>query len=442
MRRLAPVALALVLFVPCAGAWTWPVRGPLLETFSFDQAHPYTAGQHRGIAIGADNGAPVLAPAGGIVSFAGTVASNGKTVTIETSAGLAVSLTHLGSLGVKKDDAIAEGDEIGTAGASGTVEFDVPYVHLGIRDVGNPQGYLDPLSFLPVAGPPVAPPPPSPPAELPAPAPPAATPAPVAPPVSAPKPVERPVPVASAPGIVVENPAPVVEAPAAPTAVPQVPSAEAPPPLVRALEPITAPAAPRSAPAPAPSGTLELLHRPAAVPAVVRPRELAPAEQVEPSRPPLPFGPALKLHGSPAMPPAIRPAAPLHAAVRQAPVHPALESQPRTPPAAAVAAHVRIAPHVHRIAPSLAALLALTAAVGLAAIRMIWSRSPSTEGATAGREDPRRAGVAVREWAAPHRPRGGLRRAGRRVRALSPAQGQRRPHGERDGRARDARDGL
>jgi murein DD-endopeptidase MepM/ murein hydrolase activator NlpD len=165
------------------------VHGPLLETFSFDQAHPYTAGQHRGIAIGADNGAPVLAPAGGVVSFAGTVASNGKTVTIETPAGLAVSLTHLGSLGVKKDDAIAEGDEIGTAGASGTVEFDVPYVHLGIRDAGNPQGYLDPLSFLPVAVPPVAPPPPSPPpAELPAPAPPAATPAPVAPPVSAPTP--------------------------------------------------------------------------------------------------------------------------------------------------------------------------------------------------------------------------------------------------------------
>ena len=89
MRRLAPVALLLLLvfFVPSAGAWTWPVSGPLLQTFSFDQAHPYAAGQRRGIAIGADQGAPVLAPAGGVVSFAGTVASNGTTVTIQTPSG-------------------------------------------------------------------------------------------------------------------------------------------------------------------------------------------------------------------------------------------------------------------------------------------------------------------------------------------------------------------
>src|SRR5438093_743661 len=156
MRRLAPAVLLLVLFVPCASAWTWPVRGHLLETFSFDQAHPYAAGQQRGIAIGADAGAPVLAPAAGIVSFAGTVAANGKTVTIQTAAGLAVSLTHLGSIAVQQNDSVAEGVPLGTVGPSGTAEFGVPYVHLGIRDAANPQGYLDPLSFLPVAATPVA----------------------------------------------------------------------------------------------------------------------------------------------------------------------------------------------------------------------------------------------------------------------------------------------
>src|SRR5439155_233905 len=120
MRRLAPAVLLLVLFVPCASAWTWPVRGPLLETFSFDQAHPYAAGQQRGIAIGADAGAPVLAPAAGVVSFAGTVAANGKTVTIQTAAGLAVSLTHLGSIAVQQNDSVAEGVPLGTVGPSGT----------------------------------------------------------------------------------------------------------------------------------------------------------------------------------------------------------------------------------------------------------------------------------------------------------------------------------
>ena len=63
MLRLVSVASLLLLVVLSAAAWTWPVRGPVLESFSFDPARPYAAGQHRGIAIGADAGAPVLAPA-------------------------------------------------------------------------------------------------------------------------------------------------------------------------------------------------------------------------------------------------------------------------------------------------------------------------------------------------------------------------------------------
>ena len=47
MRRLAPVVLVFLFFVPVAGAWTWPVQGPVLETFSFDPAHPYGAGQQQ-----------------------------------------------------------------------------------------------------------------------------------------------------------------------------------------------------------------------------------------------------------------------------------------------------------------------------------------------------------------------------------------------------------
>src|SRR6266542_1180536 len=285
MRRLAPVALLLLLllllvfFVPSAGAWTWPVSGPLLQTFSFDQAHPYAAGQRRGIAIGADQGAPVLAPAGGVVSFAGAVASNGTTVTIQTPSGLAVSLTHLGSVAVKGDDAVAEGAVIGTVGPSGTAEFEVPYVHLGIRDAGNPQGYLDPLAFLPVAAPVAAPTPAPtpapPPVQAPAPAPPAETPAPAAQPVAAPAaaPVERPAPVASAPATVVETPTPVVEPPAAPPAAAPAPAAEPPEApaetpafVIQRRAPVDAPAARTPEPGLAPSSGLELMLRPSSAP--------------------------------------------------------------------------------------------------------------------------------------------------------------------------------
>ena len=50
MRCLAVVCLFLLFCVPCAGAWTWPVQGPVLAPFSFDAAHPYAGGEHRGIA--------------------------------------------------------------------------------------------------------------------------------------------------------------------------------------------------------------------------------------------------------------------------------------------------------------------------------------------------------------------------------------------------------
>src|SRR3954451_2533236 len=106
--RLGPIVLLFLFFVPCASAWTWPVRGPVLETFSFDPAHPYAAGQHRGIAIGADAATPVLAAASGVVSFAGSVPTNGLTLTIQTGDGLAVSLTHLGSIDVARDAHVVE----------------------------------------------------------------------------------------------------------------------------------------------------------------------------------------------------------------------------------------------------------------------------------------------------------------------------------------------
>jgi len=57
------VVLLLMLWAPAAKAWTWPVQGPVLLGFAFDPAHPYAAGQHRGIDIGSETGTAVLAPA-------------------------------------------------------------------------------------------------------------------------------------------------------------------------------------------------------------------------------------------------------------------------------------------------------------------------------------------------------------------------------------------
>jgi hypothetical protein len=152
--HLSRFVLALVVFLiwtPAAHAWSWPVHGPVLEPFVYDEAHPYAAGQHRGVDIGADAaGETVVAPAAGTVSFAGTVPTSGKSVTIETADGYSVTLTHLGTIVVAKGATVAEQDPVGTIGPSGTPELDVPYVHLGIRLSADSNAYVDPLSLLPL----------------------------------------------------------------------------------------------------------------------------------------------------------------------------------------------------------------------------------------------------------------------------------------------------
>jgi murein DD-endopeptidase MepM/ murein hydrolase activator NlpD len=65
---LLVLAAALVAVGPAA-AWTWPTDGPVLLPFSFDPAHPYAGGQHRGVDVGGEPGESVLAPASGVVTF-------------------------------------------------------------------------------------------------------------------------------------------------------------------------------------------------------------------------------------------------------------------------------------------------------------------------------------------------------------------------------------
>src|SRR5262249_32796393 len=111
---------------------------------------PKDPGQHRGIDVAGLAGAVVLAPAAGVVSFAGTVPTNGMCVTIETPDGWSVTLTHLGSIAATRGASVAEGDGVGTIGPSGEPEWSEPYVHLGVRSTDDSFGYVDPLAYLPV----------------------------------------------------------------------------------------------------------------------------------------------------------------------------------------------------------------------------------------------------------------------------------------------------
>ncbi|HLM33166.1 MAG TPA: peptidoglycan DD-metalloendopeptidase family protein, partial [Gaiellaceae bacterium] len=145
---LLPVLLAFLAGASPAHAWTWPASGPVLQHFGYG-GEPYAAGQHRGADVGGSAGEPVLAPAAGSVTFAGTVPSGGRTITIRTPDGLAVTLLHLGTITEVEGASVAEGAQVGTLGSSGVSEWAQPYVHLGIRKASDEAGYLDPESFLP-----------------------------------------------------------------------------------------------------------------------------------------------------------------------------------------------------------------------------------------------------------------------------------------------------
>jgi hypothetical protein len=460
-RQLLAAVLAALLFAPLGKAWTWPAAGAVLQPFLFDSAHPYASGQHRGLDVGGEPGATVVAPAAGTVTFAGTVPSSGKSVTIGTADGYAVTLTHLGSIAVALGAAVAEGDGVGTIGASGEAEVPAPYVHLGVRIAAEPQGYLDPLSLLPARGPVAAP---------------LVPPAVVAEPPPAPLPVAEPVP---AP---VADPEPEPVAP--PVAVPDAPVAVAGPataaapgraahpvPVASPVEPLPTKAgpAPARALAPVPRGavaphaiTAERAAPPAAVAKddqrlggaafVAAPRTAAAADVTARVEARVDDAPR---HGSrTAAPPRAKQFRVSRAVGRvgrvAADARDRRRSRRATRPhgtahalagAAVPVAAIAQRPKPRRGGMLLPLLVAGALLVGavltgvLGAVRMMVRCGTDTE------EDPGRPGLAVCGGSPSPWSRGGLRRPVGRVRPLSPVEGERRPHGEWHRRARHAGDG-
>jgi hypothetical protein len=166
MRRTIPMALLLGLIAPivgspgaeAAGTWTWPVRGPIVRPFD-PPASPYGAG-HRGIDIAVPAGTVVLAPAPGVVSFAGRVAGE-LFVSIDHGAGLVSTSSYLSAASVAKDDPVVAGQPIGLSGAGHPGSM-IPHLHFGVRLGGvyvDPLRYLGPISLVgilwlaPIGGP-------------------------------------------------------------------------------------------------------------------------------------------------------------------------------------------------------------------------------------------------------------------------------------------------
>jgi murein DD-endopeptidase MepM/ murein hydrolase activator NlpD len=154
MRRGLSIIVALAVLTPAitagtvpaasaatAGGWTWPVVGPVIQTFDPPDT-PYGSG-HRGIDIAAPVGTTVVAPADGTVTFAGPVGGY-LFLTIDHGGGLSSTYSWLSAKLVRKGDRVLQGQPVALTGW-GHPGAPIPHLHLGVKLDG---AYVDPLSYL------------------------------------------------------------------------------------------------------------------------------------------------------------------------------------------------------------------------------------------------------------------------------------------------------
>jgi hypothetical protein len=168
-----------------------PVSGAVLTRYGARYETSAGSFTHRGLDLGAPEGAAVVAAAEGIVTFAGLVPADGggrsTAVTITTPSGLLVTVSPLLATSVGKGEHVVAGDEVGTLAGAGDASSAQPHVHFSVRVDGT---YIDPEPMLGA----VEPEPSSEPASQPQPAAvPQLAPAPVPAPAPAPAAVAQPV---------------------------------------------------------------------------------------------------------------------------------------------------------------------------------------------------------------------------------------------------------
>ena len=96
-----------------SNAYILPVRGTVVSGFNELNATGY---RERGVRLAVDAGTLIVAPAGGKVTFAGRYRSYGQIVIIEHGNGWNTVITNLDAVQVAKDQKIAQGAVLGTAG--------------------------------------------------------------------------------------------------------------------------------------------------------------------------------------------------------------------------------------------------------------------------------------------------------------------------------------
>ena len=112
--------------------FAWPVRGRISGRFGSGRVYNgRPGGGHSGMDIAAAGGTPVLAPADGVVTLADDLYITGGTVLLDHGHGVSSNFLHLARIDVQAGDVVAQGQQIGTVGATGRATG--PHLHWGMN---------------------------------------------------------------------------------------------------------------------------------------------------------------------------------------------------------------------------------------------------------------------------------------------------------------------
>jgi murein DD-endopeptidase MepM/ murein hydrolase activator NlpD len=121
-----------------------PLKGWVSSRFGYRES-PFTGRRefHRGLDIATHAGSPIIAPADGLITFAGNKGLMGKMVTIEHGFGMVTRYGHAQKLLKKKGDRVKRGEVIALVGNTGRSTG--PHLHYEVRLNGvavNPVNYF------------------------------------------------------------------------------------------------------------------------------------------------------------------------------------------------------------------------------------------------------------------------------------------------------------
>lgn len=122
----------------------WPVNGYLTGGYG-NRADPFNDGReyHAGIDISAPYGKKIVAPADGVVIFAGPRENYGNVIVIDHKFGTTTRYGHLSRIAVRVGHKVSRGDVIGNVGTTGRTTGS--HLHYEVRLYERP---ISPIPFL------------------------------------------------------------------------------------------------------------------------------------------------------------------------------------------------------------------------------------------------------------------------------------------------------